>query len=101
MLALLNISTKKMRHDLLAVADAEDGGAGGEQRGIDGGAAGIVNAGGSAGDDDSFSSGERGDGSFTGGDFGVDSEVANFAGDEMAVLSSGIEDGDLRGQILF
>ena len=90
-----------MRHQLVAVADAEDGRAGSKQRGIDGGAAGIVNAGRSSGDDDAFASTERCRRSFTGGNFGVDAEIADTAGDEMTILSSGVEDGNLRGQDLF
>ena len=39
-------------------------------------------------------------GGFAGGYFGVDAEFADLAGDEMTVLSSGVEDGDLGGQTL-
>ena len=71
-----------------------------KQRRIDGGAAGIVNTGRSAGDDDAFASCQRGRGRFAGSHFRVDAKFANLAGDEMAVLSSGVEDRDLGGQIL-
>ena len=90
-------AAQQMSHELLAVADAEDRGAGGEQRGIDGRAAGVVDAGRAAGDDDAFTASQGGRGGFAGGHFGVDAEFADLAGDEMTVLSSGVEDGDLGG----
>ena len=40
--------------------------------------------------------GQLGGGSFTGPDFGVDAQIADFARDQVAVLSAGIEDDDLR-----
>ena len=98
--ALLDGAAQQVRHQLLAVANAEHRNAGIEQCRIDGGAARIVNAGRTAGDDDAFASGQRGRRRFAGSHLGVNAQFADFTGDEMTVLSSGVEDGDLRGQLL-
>ena len=47
-----------------------------------------------------FRPASAGRGGFAGRDFGVDSQIANLAGDQMAVLSARVEDGDLWVQIL-
>ena len=47
-----------------------------------------------------FAAGQLGGRRFAGRDLGVDAEIANLSGDEMTVLSAGVEDGDLWGQIL-
>jgi hypothetical protein len=88
-----------VRHELLAVADAEHGNAEIEDRGIGGRAFGIVNAARPAGDDDAARGGELGGRGFAGAYFGVDTEIADFAGEQVAVLSSGIEDDDLCGGV--
>jgi hypothetical protein len=103
-IAFLDLSSEEVRHQLLAIADSENGDAGGEQEGVDGGTAGIVDAGGSSGDDYAFytsiNPGKGGGGSLTGKDFGEDSEVAHFSRDEMTVLAAGVENGNLCGQFL-
>ena len=65
---------------------------------IDGGAAGIVDAGGAAGNDDAFAARQLGGGSFAGSDFGVDAQIAHLSGDQMAVLSAGVKNRNLRLQ---
>jgi hypothetical protein len=86
--------------ELLAIANTEDRGAGSEQFRIDSGAAGVIYARWTAGDNDTFASCQRGRRRFAGRDFGIDTEFTDLAGDEMTVLSSGVEDRDLGGQIL-
>ena len=54
LLALPHCAAQQVRHELLAVADAEHGLAAVEDCGIDGGAARVVDAGWAAGDDDAF-----------------------------------------------
>src|SRR5437879_2211858 len=68
---------------------------------IDGWTGRIVNARRASGNDDALASGERGSRRFARRDVGIDSEVPHAARDQMAVLSSGIEDGDLGGQASF
>src|SRR5262249_52336749 len=99
-LAFLNSASQQMCDQLLAVADAEDSASGTKHARIDGGAAGVVDAGWPAGDDDAFSAGEIGGGSFAGRDFGVDSKVANLARNEMAVLPPRVKYGYLWLQSL-
>ena len=53
-IAFLDGTAQKMSHELLSVTDSENRSAGGEQCGIDGGAAGVVDAGRAAGNDDAF-----------------------------------------------
>ena len=67
--------------------------------GIDGGAAGVVNAGRSAGDDHALGGRQFGGGSFAGAHLGVDAQFADLAGDQMAVLPARIEDDDLRIEV--
>ena len=93
-------AAQEVRHQLLPVANAQHRNSGIEQRRIDGRAAGIVNAGRTAGDDDPFASCQLGGGRFAGSHFRVNAEFADLTGDEMTVLSSGVEDGDLGGQLL-
>ena len=81
--ALADLAAQQVRHQLLAVADAEDGGPAAKDRGIHCGAAGLVNAGGAAGDDDPSAARSSGR-SFAWQDLGVDAEFANLAGDQMS-----------------
>jgi hypothetical protein len=76
--------------ELLAVADAEDGNIAGEKGRIDRGAACFINAGRAAGDDDGPGVFELGEACFAGPDFGVDALFADFARDEMGVLTTRI-----------
>ena len=43
-----------------------------------------------------FGAGEFGGGSFAGADLGVDAEVADLAGYQVAILPAGIQNDDLR-----
>jgi len=97
---LSDLTSKQMRHELLTVADAEHGRTRSEQRRIDGGAARIVHARRTARNNDALAPEERRGRSLAGHDLRIHSEVANFAGDQMAVLSAGIEDSDLRCQLI-
>ncbi len=95
--AFPDAAAQHVSHELLAVADAEHGAAGGENVRIDLGTAGLVDAVRAAGDDDSFAAGQLGGRCFAGLDVGVHAEIANLPGDEMTILSARIEDGDLWG----
>ena len=97
--ALAHRAAEQVRHELLAVADTQDRAAERENGGIDGGAGGIVNAARAAGDDDALGVREFGGGSFAGADFGVDAQFADLAGDEVTVLSAGVEDDNLRWRV--
>src|SRR5579871_4186028 len=90
-----------MRHQLLAVANSEDRRAGFEKRRVDGGALRIVNARGPAGYNHAAAAREFRGRRLAGRDLCIHAQVANFAGDEMAILSSGIEDGDLWVQTAY
>jgi hypothetical protein len=79
-----------MRHQLLAVTDAEDRSAGRQERGIDGRAARVIDAGGTAGDDDAAATGQLRCGRIAGANLGINAEVTNLAGDEVAVLAAGV-----------
>ena len=66
-----DVSPKEVRHQLLAVTNAEHRRARGEQLGIDGGASEVVDASGATRNDNALSSGERRDGGFAGRDVSV------------------------------
>src|SRR5688500_15617052 len=83
------------REQLVAVADAEDGHAQLVDRGIDGRAGGLDDARRTAGDDDAARGAEGGGGSVDVGDGGVDAKLTDPAGDEVAVLATGVENDDL------
>ena len=68
---------------------------------VDGGAAGFVDAGRAAGDNQATRALQRMCGSFAGGNFSVDTQIADPASDQVAILPSGIEDRDLGTQSLF
>ncbi len=94
-LALANLAAEQVRHELLPVTDSQHGLAAGKDGGVHRGAAGVVNAGRAAGDDDAPGKGDcRGRG-LTGPDFGVDAEIADFSGDQMTVLPARVQDHDL------
>ena len=59
------------------------------------GAAGVVDAAGAAGDDEAFAAGDLTGRSLTGKDLGVDAQFPDFAGNQVAVLTAGIEYRDL------
>ena len=67
---------------------------------IDGGAAGVVDAGRAAGNDDAFAAGQLRGRCFTGSDFRVDTQIADFTRDQVTVLPARIENGYLWTQIL-
>ncbi len=62
--ALAHRAAERVRHDLLAIADAHDGAAERENGGVDRGAGGVVDAARAAGDDDAASVREFGGGGF-------------------------------------
>jgi hypothetical protein len=63
---------------------------------VDAGASRIVYAGRAAGDDQPLAACELSSGSVTGPNLGVNAELAYLAGDQMAVLTARIENGNLR-----
>ena len=94
-------SAEDMRDQLLAVTDAQDGNARGQDRGVDGGAGFVVNAAGAARDDDSLRQSETLQWSFAWKYFRGYAQVADLAGDVVTVLAPCIEDGDLGGRVYF
>src|SRR5262249_21414528 len=88
-----DFAAEQVRHQLLAVADAEHRYAEREDRGIDGRALGVVDAARTAGDNDAAHAGELGRRCFTGAHLGV---VAELAGDQMTILAARVEYDDLR-----
>ena len=100
LIALADLAAQQVRHELLAVADAEHRHAEREDGGIHRGAArGRRRWTGSAGDDDALGSGEFGGRRLAGADLGIDAEVADLAGDQMAILAPGVEDDDLSCRV--
>ena len=93
--ALADLASQQMRHELLAVADAENGDAEIEDGGIYGGAAGIVDAAGTARNDQALGDSEFGRRSFAGPDLGIHAQFPDLARLQMGVLSPGIEDDNL------
>ncbi len=63
--------------------------------GIDAGAIGIMDAGRAAGNDDATAVGKFSRGSVARTYFGIDAEIADLAGDQMAVLTTSVENRDL------
>src|SRR5579875_2823395 len=80
----------------MAVADAENGISGVQNRRIYVRTAGFVNARRATGNDDPFAGAQPGSRCVAGLDIGEDSKLANTARDEMRVLAARVEDGDLR-----
>src|SRR5580658_7985279 len=95
LLALLHFAAQRESHALLAVADAEDGAAGMKNSRVDLRAAGLVDAVGSARDDEPLASGQLARRSFTRTYVRINAQVANFPRDQMAILPARIEDGNL------
>ena len=87
---LLDHAAQQVGDELLAIADAQNGDAGQKQRWIDGGAAGVVNTGRAARDDDTFTACERRGRGFAGSHFGIHAELAHLAGNEVTVLPPGV-----------
>ena len=80
---------------MLAVAYAQDSMIVGENVWINGGTAAIVDAARAARNDQALAPGKVGGRCFTGPHFGVDTEIAHFAGDEVAVLPTRVQNCDL------
>ena len=94
-----DVAAEVVDDELQAVADAEDGDAEGEERGVGGGGVGVVDGAGAAGEDDAAGR-ERADlveGRGAGKDDGEDVELADAAGDELGVLRAEVEDDDCLG----
>src|SRR5258706_15199186 len=82
-------------HELMAVADAQHGHAQGVDAWIDGGGGRLGDTGGTARDDDAARPGELARRLVDVGDDRVHAQLANAAGDEVAVLPARVEDDDL------
>ena len=95
-LVLAHLPAEEVRHELLAVADAEHRLAVAENVRIDRGTARVEHAARSAGDHDALGESEVGCGSVGRPDLGIDAQLADLTGFEMAILSAGVEDDDLR-----
>ena len=98
--ALFNLPSQEVSDQLLPVANSQHCRANAQQPGIDGGAASIVDARWAARDDNALPSCKFGGWSFTRSYFRVDAEIADFSGDQVAVLSTSVEDRYLRLQSL-
>ena len=85
-----------MRDQLLPVADAEDGDAAGQNGWFNRGAGLVVNAAGSAGDDDATRMAQLIQRRFAWKNFGRNAEFSNFASDQVAILTARVEYCDLR-----
>src|SRR5205823_6849524 len=91
----LDAARQVAREQLVAVADAENGHAEVVDRAIDRGARGLGDARRPARDDEAAGAAQVGGGAVDVGDDGVDAELADAAGDEVAVLPTRVEDDDL------
>ena len=89
-------AAQQVRHQLLAVADAEHGRPRRENAGIHRGAARVVDAVGPPEMMMPFRREQFGRRSLAGADLRVDAEIADLARDQVAVLAARVEDGDLR-----
>ena len=94
-LAPANLAAEQVRHELLPITDSQYGLAVGKDGGVYGGAAGVVDAGRAAGDDDAPRKGDCRRRSLTGPDFCVDAEIPDFSGDQMTVLPARVQNNDL------
>ena len=79
----------------MSVADAEHWRAGFENLRIDVGAAWFVNTSGAARDDDAFTRSECEGWRVTRLNLGVDAQFTDATGDQMSILTAGIENSDL------
>ena len=88
MIAFLNLAAQQVRHELLAIADAEDG----ESRDVEHAASmwgcRVRRRCGATGDDDSLRPEQFEAGVSLGANLGVDTQVTHFAGDQMAILAA-------------
>ena len=95
MVAGFDLAAELRHHRLLAVADAEDGDAEGEDLGGGARAAGLGDAGGAAGEDDGLRA-ERGEEGgvdlLVGVDLAVDPRLAQAAGDQLGDLAAEVDD---------
>jgi len=98
--AFLHSAAQDVSHQLLPIADAKHGNTALQQTWIYRRASRVVDAGGSSRDDHAFSAHEVRGRRFTGSDFGVDSQIAYFARDQVTVLPARIENGYLWTQFV-
>src|SRR5581483_6875344 len=96
LLALLHGSAEQVRHELLPVADSEHRPAAAKDRRIYRGTAGIVNAGRPARNDDPARAGKLSGRRLAGPHLGIYAQIPNLARDQMTILSSCVQDDDLR-----
>lgn len=94
-IALFNFAPEMVSKKLMTVADAEHGNTCMQDLRIDIGAAGFVNAGGSAGDHEALSGTKVRSRRVARTDVGVDTELADTASNQVSVLAAGIEYRDL------
>ena len=99
LVAPAHFAPQQVCHQLLAVADAEHRRAQREDGGVHGGTLGIVDAARPAGNDDAPGQGQFRGGSLAHPNLGIHSQVANFARDQMAVLSARVQDDNLSGRV--
>ncbi len=92
----LYLPVQQVRENLLAVTDAQDRRRLLQEGWINSWAGGIVYAGRAAGDDDAACAQQFGNGRIAGANIGVNTEFAYLSGDEVTVLATGIENGNLR-----
>ena len=95
-LAFLNCAAEMMCEKLVAVADSENRQSGPKEVWINIGTAALVNASRAAGDDDAFTRAKFACRRVAWLNVGINSQLADAPGDQVGVLSTGIEDGDLR-----
>src|ERR1700722_12745657 len=95
--AYFNRTAQQMCHELLAIADAQHAGAATENGGVDGRTGGVVNPAGAARNNQPLGTGELRRGCFAGANLGINSQVAHFARNQMAILSAGVQDDYLGG----
>ena len=93
--ALGDDAAQQMRHELLAVADAEDRLAAAENGRVDRGTFRIVHAARPAGNNQAFGGSQLARRRLTGAYLGIDTEIANLARDQVTVLPAGIENQNL------
>jgi hypothetical protein len=88
---------QQMSNQMMPVANAENGFAAGQKRGFDGRTGIVIDAGRTARDDDAAGMAQLLNGGFARKDFRGNAEFSNFPGDQMTILTAGIEYCDLRG----
>ena len=98
-IALADFPAEQVRHELLAVADAEHRHAQRKDRRVHRRALGVVDAARPAGDDDAPGGREFRRRRLAGADLRVHAEVAHLPGDQVAILPPRIEDDDLSCRV--